>query len=60
MFDSVALVEQGRKAAGADVSLLSDSEVLEGMLALEEARRLVDAAEGHLAGRGREAVGVRA
>jgi hypothetical protein len=48
MFDGVALVEQGRKAAGADASLLSRDELTAGVLALEEARRLVDAAEGHL------------
>ncbi len=48
MFDHVALVEQGRKAAGTDVSLLSDRELCEAALALEEQRRLTDAAEGHV------------
>jgi hypothetical protein len=47
MFDHVALTEQGRKAAGADASLCSDDELLEVVLGLEEARRLIDAAEGH-------------
>jgi hypothetical protein len=41
-------VEQGRKAAGADVALLSDRELCEAALAFEEARRLVDAGEGHV------------
>jgi hypothetical protein len=52
MFDdalgTVPLVEQGRKAAGVDVSLLSPDELVAGVLGLEEARRLLDAAEGHL------------
>jgi hypothetical protein len=48
MFDHVALTEQGRKAAGVDASLLSDRELCEAALAFEEARRLVDAGEGHV------------
>jgi hypothetical protein len=48
MFDNVALVEQGRKAAGADASLLSTGELFDAVKAVEEARRLLDATEGHL------------
>jgi hypothetical protein len=47
MFDPVALTEQSRKAADADASLCSDEELLDAVLGLEEARRLIDAAEGH-------------
>lgn len=47
MFDLVAITEQSRKAADADASLCSDDELLDAVLGLEEARRLIDAAEGH-------------
>jgi hypothetical protein len=48
VFDMVALTEQGRKAAGTDASLLSDAELCDAALALEEQRRLTDAAQGHV------------
>jgi hypothetical protein len=45
---TVPLVEQAGKAAGADVSFLCDDELFAGVAAVEEARRLLDATEGHL------------
>ena len=48
MFGRVELVELSRKAAGADALLASDTELCDGVLALEEVRRLVDAAEAHV------------
>lgn len=48
MFDWVALGETGRKLAALDPSLAGDEALVEGVRALEELRRLVDAAEAHL------------
>jgi hypothetical protein len=49
MFDTAGLVESARKAAGWDVQLASDDELLESARALEAARRAVDAASAHVA-----------
>ncbi|WP_334143765.1 HNH endonuclease signature motif containing protein [Rhabdothermincola sp.] len=48
MFDWVGLAETGRKLAALDASLADDEALLEGVQALEELRRALDAAEGHL------------
>lgn len=48
MFDAVALTEGARKAAGTDVSLASDGELLDAALAMSSARASSEAAWGHL------------
>jgi hypothetical protein len=45
MFDSVGLVETARKAAGVDVRGCSDDDLLDGVTALEAARRALEVAE---------------
>ena len=48
MFDSVDLLERATKAAGADVQLATDDELLAAAVDLEGVRRRVDAAEAHV------------
>jgi len=48
MFDFVKLMEQCGKAAGADVSLATDAELLAAVEALMSARAAFDAVEGHV------------
>src|SRR5437868_3318246 len=48
MFDGVGLVELSGKAAGDDARLCSDDELFAGVLAIERARALLDAAEAHV------------
>ena len=48
MFDMVELAEQSRKAADADVSLLSNDELLAAAVAGEAKRASDDAARGHV------------
>ena len=48
MFDAVALAEDARKAAGTDVSLASDGELLAAALAMSSERASSEAAWGHL------------
>jgi hypothetical protein len=45
MFDAVGLVETARKAAGVDVRVCSDDDLLDGVTALEAARRALEVAE---------------
>ena len=49
MFDTVGLVGSAQKAAGWDVELASDDELLDAARALEQARRALDAATAHVA-----------
>ena len=48
MFDTVGLGELCRKAAGVDVTLAADSELLAAALGLDRARSLADAAAAHV------------
>lgn len=45
MFDAVELVERSRKAAAVNASACSDDDLLDGVAAIEAARRALDAAE---------------
>jgi hypothetical protein len=45
MFDAVGLVETAQKAAGADPRVCSDDDLLDGVTALEAARRALEVAE---------------
>lgn len=49
MFDAVELVGSAQKAAGWDVELASDDELLDAARALEQALRALDAATAHVA-----------
>ncbi len=48
MFEAVELAEAARKAAGADVALVSDAELCDAVVELAAARAAVEAAEAHV------------
>jgi hypothetical protein len=48
MFDLMALEEPARKAAGVDVSLCANDELLAAAVGLERVRSLIDVAEGYV------------
>ena len=50
MFEATELEEQTRKAAGADVALASDDELVAAVKSLEASRAMLEAAEAHVLG----------
>lgn len=48
MFDPVGMLETGRKAAGVDVRVCTDTELFDAVVALEWMRGLVEVTEAHV------------